>query len=118
MDHFHFDDFDYINNFYKMNTVNLKEEKKSITYENSYYINKAKKESNEIVLTFEENDITKFKPYEQIKNMSKEEKKERRKAKNNISARNTVKRKKKYTEMLETYVLQLENKINDLSGFI
>ena len=87
----------------------------TITYFNSYYINKAKKESKLVVKDNIPSDITE-KSKQEIKNMSKEEKKNRRRSKNCISAKYTLKKKKKYIDLLEKYIIELENKVNCLQN--
>lgn len=99
----------------KTNYIELKDKK------TSFYINKAKKVIDNDIIRFKnenQTELSKKMPISVSKTLTKEEKKERRRLKNCISARKLQIKKKKYTELLEDYVVQLENQINALQNQI
>lgn len=87
----------------------------------SYYINKAKEKSENVFLEIKnENEIELSKKMTNImsRTLTKEEKQKRRRLKNSISARKAQLKKRKYTEILEDYIVYLENENNALQNQI
>ena len=85
----------------------------------SYYINKAKEESENVLLEIKDQneiELSKKMPNCVSKTLTKEEKQKRRRLKNCISARKVQLKKKKYTELLENYIVYLENENHALQN--
>ena len=83
----------------------------------SFYINKAKEESENVFIDVKDKteiELIKKIPINECKKLTKEEKKNRRRLKNCISARKVQLKKKKYIELLENYIVHLENEHNAL----
>ena len=102
----------------------IKTEKNDCEFKNkntSYYINKAKEESENVFLEIKnknEIELSNKLPNSMFKTLTKEEKQKRRRVKNCISARKALLKKRKYTELLEDYIVYLENENNSLQNQI
>ena len=112
------DDIQFVNDFYTKSCKDYnKKEIKDINFKNSYYLKKAKEESK--LINFEYCDCDKYLtraiPAKEIKNLPIEERKKRRREQNKLSRRLCNERKKMYIDILEYYIVELEQKVNELS---
>ena len=101
------------NKYIDFNSIKAENNELNLKNKNtSYYINKAKEESENVLLEIkDQNEIELSKKMHNSlsKTLTKEEKQKRRKLKNCISSRKVQLKKRKYTELLEDYIVYLEN---------